>query len=190
MRSTVLAVATLGGVLVNAGIDVPRYPLLKRSNASSSWTLDQFTNLLTFGDSYTDENRLGYFGSHNGMAPPPGTVLPEVSHKKTYSRSICIYEKTNNLPPSPSPPPPAAASGPATSSNTPAAKSTPNLSRRSNSTTTPSAAPSAATRSRRASSSPTSTLTSPPFSTTKCPLLSPTRARSIPQRVSRPLRPH
>ncbi len=27
-------------------------------------------------DSYTDEDRLGYFISHNGSAPPPGTLLP------------------------------------------------------------------------------------------------------------------
>ncbi|RFU30577.1 hypothetical protein B7463_g5801, partial [Scytalidium lignicola] len=36
-----------------------------------------FDNLVTFGDSYTDENRLGYFISHNGQAPPPGLLLPE-----------------------------------------------------------------------------------------------------------------
>ena len=77
MLSALLAVA-LSGILVNAGIDVPRYSLHKRSNASDSWNLDQFTNLVTFGDSYTDEQRLGYFGSHNGSAPPPGTVFNEV----------------------------------------------------------------------------------------------------------------
>lgn len=31
-----------------------------------------FTNLVTFGDSYTDDGRLGYYISHNGSAPPPG----------------------------------------------------------------------------------------------------------------------
>ncbi|CEJ84293.1 hypothetical protein VHEMI03436 [[Torrubiella] hemipterigena] len=33
-------------------------------------------NLVTFGDSYTDESRLKYFIDHNGQAPPPGTLLP------------------------------------------------------------------------------------------------------------------
>jgi len=41
------------------------------------WHASQFKNFVVFGDSYTDENRLNYFGSHNGQAPPPGTVLPE-----------------------------------------------------------------------------------------------------------------
>ncbi|KAI1798666.1 carbohydrate esterase family 16 protein [Daldinia bambusicola] len=33
-------------------------------------------NLIVFGDSYTDEGRLAYFQSHNGTAPPPGTLIP------------------------------------------------------------------------------------------------------------------
>ena len=33
-------------------------------------------NLVTFGDSYTDESRLGYFIAHDGQPPPPGTLLP------------------------------------------------------------------------------------------------------------------
>ncbi|CAJ2503562.1 Uu.00g109560.m01.CDS01 [Anthostomella pinea] len=33
-------------------------------------------NLVVFGDSYTDEGRLSYFTSHNGTAPPAGTVIP------------------------------------------------------------------------------------------------------------------
>ena len=52
--------------------------LYKRANASDAWVVERFSSLVTFGDSYTDENRLGYFGSHNGSAPPPGTLLPEV----------------------------------------------------------------------------------------------------------------
>ncbi|KAJ2902592.1 Acetylesterase [Zalerion maritima] len=39
----------------------------------------EFENLVTFGDSYTDENRLGYFINNNGDAPPAGTLLPESS---------------------------------------------------------------------------------------------------------------
>jgi len=43
---------------------------------AKAWVKD-FDNLVAFGDSYTDENRLGYFTSHNGVGPPPGTLLPE-----------------------------------------------------------------------------------------------------------------
>lgn len=32
---------------------------------------------LTRFNSYTDENRLGYFQQHHGTGPPPGTLLPE-----------------------------------------------------------------------------------------------------------------
>ena len=41
------------------------------------WQASNFKSLITFGDSYTDESRLGYFGTHNGSAPPAGTLLPE-----------------------------------------------------------------------------------------------------------------
>ncbi|KIN00045.1 carbohydrate esterase family 16 protein [Oidiodendron maius Zn] len=41
----------------------------------NSWVQD-FDNLVTFGDSYTDENRLLYWLSHNGTYPPPGLLLP------------------------------------------------------------------------------------------------------------------
>lgn len=33
-------------------------------------------NLVVFGDSYTDEGRLGYLIGTGGIAPPPGTVIP------------------------------------------------------------------------------------------------------------------
>lgn len=36
-----------------------------------------FDNLVAFGDSFTDEGRLGYFIDHNGAAPPTGMILPE-----------------------------------------------------------------------------------------------------------------
>lgn len=45
---------------------------------AAAWTIKQFASLITFGDSYTDENRLNYFINNNGSAPPPGTILPEV----------------------------------------------------------------------------------------------------------------
>ncbi|KAF1960501.1 SGNH hydrolase [Byssothecium circinans] len=45
-------------------------------NHSNGWELKNFKTLVTFGDSFTDENRLGYFGSHNGSAPPVGWDQP------------------------------------------------------------------------------------------------------------------
>ena len=48
--------------------------------ASASATgLKSLENLVTFGDSYTDEGRLNYFFNHNGTAPPVGALLPASS---------------------------------------------------------------------------------------------------------------
>ena len=58
---------------------------------SDSWNLKNFTSFVAFGDSYTDESRLGYFASHNGSAPPIGWVEPEVRRKAATSiRSIYL----------------------------------------------------------------------------------------------------
>ncbi|MCJ1292882.1 hypothetical protein MMC34_004435 [Xylographa carneopallida] len=69
--------------------------LYKRANASDAWVVERFSSLVTFGDSYTDENRLGYFGSHNGSAPPPGTLLPEsfstAGGGRTWARYVIQY---------------------------------------------------------------------------------------------------
>lgn len=46
---------------------------------SSTFGLKKFTSLVAFGDSYTDDSRLGYFISHNGSAPPVGYDNPAVS---------------------------------------------------------------------------------------------------------------
>lgn len=43
--------------------------------AAKGCGLRSFDNLVTFGDSYTDEGRLGYFFGGNG-APPAGELLP------------------------------------------------------------------------------------------------------------------
>src|SRR5690554_1062682 len=45
--------------------------------AASCGPLKKFSNLVTFGDSYTDEGRLGYYIGNDGQAPPAGTLLPE-----------------------------------------------------------------------------------------------------------------
>ncbi|KAH8884746.1 hypothetical protein GQ53DRAFT_879396 [Thozetella sp. PMI_491] len=49
--------------------------------AASHWSHQApFTNLVTFGDSYTDNGRLGYYFGHNGTGPPPG-VYQTVTNK-------------------------------------------------------------------------------------------------------------
>ncbi|MCJ1255505.1 hypothetical protein MMC24_003321 [Lignoscripta atroalba] len=69
--------------------------LHKRVNASNPWFLERFSSLVAFGDSYTDENRLNYFGQNNGSAPPPGTVLPESNSTagggRTWARYVVQY---------------------------------------------------------------------------------------------------
>lgn len=42
------------------------------------FSLSNFKTLVTFGDSYTDDSRLGYFINNDGEAPPVGWVQPEV----------------------------------------------------------------------------------------------------------------
>lgn len=68
--------------------------------SESVWQASNFDSLVTFGDSYTDENRLNYFGSHNGSAPPPGTFLPEsfatASGGKTWPRYVVQYAGSNS----------------------------------------------------------------------------------------------
>jgi hypothetical protein len=55
---------------------------------SEKWNLKKFTSLVAFGDSYTDDSRLGYFGSNNGSAPPVGWVDPAVSLMRCASRTL------------------------------------------------------------------------------------------------------
>lgn len=38
-----------------------------------------FENLITFGDSYTDDGRLTYYADNNGSAPPAGYLPPQVN---------------------------------------------------------------------------------------------------------------
>ena len=55
------------------------------------WQVVRCRSLVTFGDSYTDENRGAYFGQHNGTAPPPGTFLPESNNTLTGGRTWARY---------------------------------------------------------------------------------------------------
>ena len=64
---------------LSLGLGASASSVYRRVNSSNPWYLERFSNFIVFGDSYTDESRLGYFINHNGSAPPPGTYLPEVS---------------------------------------------------------------------------------------------------------------
>lgn len=60
-----------------------------------SWSVSRFKSLISFGDSYTDENRFLYFLTNQGRAPPPGTLLPEslrsFSGGKAWPRFVVQY---------------------------------------------------------------------------------------------------
>lgn len=64
------------------------------------WQSSNFDSLVTFGDSYTDENRLNYFAMHNGSAPPAGTLLPEsfatAGGGRTWPRYVIQYAGSNS----------------------------------------------------------------------------------------------
>jgi len=49
------------------------------SEPGDAWSLTDFKSLVLFGDSFTDEGRLGYIISHNLTLPPIGYFPPEVS---------------------------------------------------------------------------------------------------------------
>jgi hypothetical protein len=51
---------------------IPKY-------GAEAWSKLHIKSFVAFGDSYTDEGRLGYFINNNGSAPPTGTLLPAVS---------------------------------------------------------------------------------------------------------------
>lgn len=73
------------------GSALPELP--KRAN--SVWSVDNFDSLVTFGDSYTDENRLSYIIANNGSLPPAGTYFPEgqntASGGRTWPRFVVQY---------------------------------------------------------------------------------------------------
>lgn len=51
---------------------------VSRGALSNGWAGNDFKSLVTFGDSYTDEKRAGYFADNNGAAPPVGWIQPVV----------------------------------------------------------------------------------------------------------------
>lgn len=72
--------------------------ILPRQSPSSPWSVKNFNSLITFGDSYTDESRLGWFINHNGSAPPAGALLPETfaapGGGRTWPRYVVQYTGT------------------------------------------------------------------------------------------------
>lgn len=61
------------------------------ATTTRSCKLHHMENLIAFGDSYTDESRLGYFFANN-KAPPPGEMTPESNQTsgggKTWGRVV------------------------------------------------------------------------------------------------------
>ncbi|KAK3691167.1 hypothetical protein LTR37_018821 [Vermiconidia calcicola] len=91
MESLVAILATV--TAVNA-LAVPA-EIEERRTASyaSSWDLKEFTSLVVFGDSYSDDSRLGYFIDHEGAAPPVGWENPVNYHAATGGRVWPQYVK-------------------------------------------------------------------------------------------------
>ena len=78
MPTSIACVAAL--VAVANALAVPGWGPHQRPGygQTSSWNLKQFTSLVVFGDSYSDDSRLDYFVENNGTAPPVGWVDPVV----------------------------------------------------------------------------------------------------------------
>lgn len=68
------------------------------ADSSLAWGEGKFKTLVAFGDSYTDETRLGYFIDHNGSAPPVAWDQPiglaTASGGRSWARYASIYSNT------------------------------------------------------------------------------------------------
>jgi hypothetical protein len=76
--TTLLQVLTATLAFVPVQADYPT----QAGHSAQAWKAGKFKTLVTFGDSYTDENRLSYFIQHNGSAPPVGWDQPVVCHSR------------------------------------------------------------------------------------------------------------
>lgn len=56
-----------------------RYSSFLAASASTATATASFANLVTFGDSYTDDGRLSYYINNGGNPPPVGVVQPPSS---------------------------------------------------------------------------------------------------------------
>ncbi|TKA62266.1 hypothetical protein B0A55_10897 [Friedmanniomyces simplex] len=63
------------------------------ASSHNQWRLANFTSLVAFGDSYTDDSRLGYFISHQGAPPPVGYDNPVSYHAADGGRTWVEYVK-------------------------------------------------------------------------------------------------
>lgn len=75
--------------------------LLTGASVAAACGCLSFDNLVTFGDSYTDDGRLSYYINHNGQAPPPG-VYPPVSNVTasgglSWGQYVAQYTQANYL---------------------------------------------------------------------------------------------
>ncbi|KAF2113362.1 hypothetical protein BDV96DRAFT_648327 [Lophiotrema nucula] len=74
------------------------FTIVGAHRSKSGWDLKDVKNIVSFGDSYTDENRLGYFINHNGSAPPVGWEQPvglnTASGGLSWPRWASIYSNT------------------------------------------------------------------------------------------------
>jgi hypothetical protein len=64
------------------------------AHPQNSWNLKSFKSFVAFGDSYTDENRLGYFINNKGQAPPVGWVQPEVCGNFSFSFAVANSQES------------------------------------------------------------------------------------------------
>lgn len=92
--------ATLSALATTTYAHPPSYPHTSpwpsqpsSHSSQQKWDLANFTSLVAFGDSYTDDSRLGYFISNNGSAPPVGWVDPVSYHAADGGRTWVEYVK-------------------------------------------------------------------------------------------------
>ncbi|KAL9471064.1 hypothetical protein ACSS6W_009005 [Trichoderma asperelloides] len=64
-------------------------------NAASLHHKSDFKYLVTFGDSYTDNGRLSYYGGHNDRPPPPGVMQPETNVTASGGLTWAQYVKSS-----------------------------------------------------------------------------------------------
>lgn len=62
---------------------------VQAEHPDQAWEQCKIKTLVTFGDSYTDENRLGYIIQNNGSLPPVGWDQPVVSSFESMLMRSC-----------------------------------------------------------------------------------------------------
>ena len=89
------AMLALGISLLISSTSCSVLPRTGQPSKNTDWCVSNFQSLITFGDSYTDESRLGSFIAHKGTAPATGTLLPEsfstAGGGRTWPRYVVQY---------------------------------------------------------------------------------------------------